>query len=101
MLKALIGTCDGKLSRKGRSRNWCLEISLSQSKRLLDLIYQGNEPSWLWLAKLLSELKFSQTAEILVEIVSNDPNITVSKLMSMTACSASEARNAIDLIEWT
>jgi hypothetical protein len=100
-LKALIIECGADLSRKGRSRNWRLTISLIQSKILVGQIYQSDEPSWLWLAKLLSELKGSYDQSMLVEIARSSPSISVSELISKTDCSASDARQALDTVEWS
>jgi predicted HTH transcriptional regulator len=100
VLKELIQSFGGKLSRKGRSRNWRLEISHKQSKKLVVAIYQHNEPSWLWVAKLLAELKVSNDQETLLDITKENPSITTKELIAMTDCSVAEARKAIDLIEW-
>jgi Ribosome recycling factor len=100
-LKALITSCDGLLSRKGRSRNWQLVIPESHRKLLIDKIYQATEPSWLWIAKSLAELAVDYQAGELLTFAKSRPSITVKALMIETGCTAAEARTVLDDIEWS
>lgn len=100
-LKALITSTGGKLTRKGRSRNWQLILPRENKKTLIDKIYQADEKSWLWVAKLLAQEKVSYEKEDLLEILKNSPSMTITELMSLTNCTASEARKALDNQEWS
>lgn len=100
-LKALIESCDGMLSRIGRSRNWKLVIPDCHRKELVDKIYQSDEPSWLWLAKSLAESTTSYPAGELLAYAKQHPSTTVKTLMIETGCTAGEARAVLDELEWS
>jgi len=99
-LKALIATTGAKLSRKGRSRNWLLELSQQQSIELISLITQSKHESWYWLVKKLDEQKQSYSFDELLSLAQRQPSLTVTQLMSLSDCTLADARKVIDKLEW-
>jgi hypothetical protein len=99
-LKALLKKNGGKLTRKGRSRNWKLELSYQDKKTVVNELYNSDEPSLLWIAKLLAQQEKTHSHEQLVTIARQAPAITVNQLVAETNCSLAEARKALDELEW-
>ena len=99
-LKALICDCGGSLSRQGRSRNWVLTISSQQAIALRKAIEEARQPSWLWLANLLTKEQQPLTEAEIKTLATEHWPITVSELMSLSDCTLAEARKVIDEIEW-
>jgi len=99
-LKAMIATTGAKLSRKGRSRNWLLELSQQQSIELISLITQSKHESWYWLVKKLDEQKQSYSFDELLSLAQRQPSLTVTQLMSLSDCTLADARKVIDKLEW-
>ncbi|MFT4928146.1 MAG: hypothetical protein ACI8WB_004263 [Phenylobacterium sp.] len=99
-LKALMKATGAKLGRKGRSRNWLLQADAEQLRQIIEQIYQQDEPSWLWLAKWLTENQLPTSFADLLQIIKNHPGITVKQLMGLTDCTIVEARAALDEAEF-
>lgn len=99
-LKALIVASGAQLSRQGRSRNWRLVVDHQQSMAIQKAIEDASQPSWLWLARKLTLERPSVTHNELKPIALQHWPVTVSKLMSLTDCTMSEARKVIDELEW-
>ena len=99
-LKGIIKSYDATLSRKGRSRNWILSIPVRHKKDLITKLYEANESSWLWVAKLLSEQSSTYNLEQLLSIAQQTPAITVTELIHLTDCTLAEARKVLDELEW-
>lgn len=99
-LKALLTSCQGTLSRHGRSRNWTLQLPAEKRRMMINQLYEANEPSWLWLAKKLASQRISLQPSELHKFIKDNPSITINELMEQTNCSAKEARIALDDFEW-
>ena len=99
-LKEAIRSTGATLSRKGRSRNWLLQADHNQIGKITTLIYEADESSWLWLAKKMNDEKPQLNLNELRTIVKRNPMMSVSQLVSLTDCSLSEVRKALDEVEW-
>lgn len=99
-LKTLIRTHGGELKRIGRSRNWQLTVTFEQLESIITAIADSEESSWQWLASHLAKQRKNLSFDMLLEVASNKPNITVSELMIRTDCSIVEARKVIDTLEF-
>lgn len=100
-LKRHIRSTGAKLSRKGRSRNWKLDATAEHVLQIIQLIEQSGESSWLWIANKLNEAKPKLSHDELIGIIKRTPMITVTELVSLTDCGITEARKAIDELEWS
>jgi len=98
--KKIIHASGAKLTRKGRSRHWTLQIGQPLVLDLISLIYQSNENSWYWVAKLLEGNRAALSLEELLLIAKKEPSITVNELMSKTDCTLGDARKVLDQLEW-
>ena len=98
-LKAEIRALGCQLHRIGRSRNWQLKAQHQQLVAIVTAIESANEPSWLWLAKLLRQHYETITHEELVHIARKNINISINELISKTDCTLVQARKVIDEIE--
>ena len=100
ILKQGIRSTGATLSRKGRSRNWLLQADYDQIREITTLVYQTDESSWLWLAKKINDEKPQLIPSELRIIIKRNPTMSVSQLVSLTDCSLSEVRKALDEVEW-
>lgn len=99
-LKLLFKSSGATLTRKGRSRNWQVSVKPEQMIRISQEIELACEPSWLWISKQISDRKLNFSFEELLRIAKENLPVTVTSLVSMTDCTISEARKAIDYLEW-
>ena len=99
-LKAAITSVGATLKRKGRSRNWLLNASREQLQQIILLINQSEQESWLWIVKSIRENRPPLTRQELLDIVKENPHMTVSQLVSLTDCQLSEARKVFDAVAW-
>jgi len=99
-LKEKIRSTGAKLSRLGRSRNWCLMASTEQVQAILKLIRGSSEESWLWLAKTLKDNKQPFSEHALFDYAKLHPTTTVNELMAISDCTLLQARKILDDIEW-
>lgn len=99
-LKAIIRAQGCELSRIGRSRNWQLKATHEQISRVIQLIEEANEDSWLWLAKHLKACRQTLTHQHLLAIARKRSNITINELMALTDCTVAQARKVLDELEW-
>jgi len=99
-LKKLIKSTGAQLLRKGRSRNWLLQVDTQQVLLIIELIHQSGEEGWFWVAKKISENSEHLSHDELLEFARGNPDMTVTKLMSATDCKLLEARKIIDQLEW-
>ncbi|MCF6455870.1 ribosome recycling factor family protein [Pseudoalteromonas sp. MMG024] len=95
-LKTLIKASGANLTRKGRSRNWQLQGEWHQFALIIELAETQNEPSWLWVITQLKSVKPKPSASELIEIVRQNPTITLTQLMAKTDCTLIEGRQALD-----
>lgn len=100
LLKAIIRDSGALLSRTGRSRNWILIADVQQIATIIAKVEQAEQPSWLWLAKLLREQRAQMTQDELLNIVKRNPAISVNQLTALTDCTLAQARQTLDIIEW-
>ncbi len=100
ILKAVIKNSGARLTRVGRSRNWKISADLTQVEAILHQAQAEEEPSWQWFITQLSQYKPQLTVIDLVNIIKNEPLITLNQLMAKTDCSTSDARAAMDKVEW-
>jgi hypothetical protein len=98
-LKAHIRQQDCELNRIGRSRNWQLKASFNQLQSIISFVELSNEPSWLWVAKLLRNEYKHLTHDELIKIASSLPGVTISALIARTDCTIVQARAIIDELE--
>lgn len=98
-LKAKIRSVGCELQRKGRSRHWQLKIELHKIIEVITLIEEADEPSWLWVNKLLRLQYEHLSYEELVNIAKRKLNMTISELMLLTDCTIAQARKVIDELE--
>ena len=98
-LKAKIRALGCDLHRIGRSRNWQLKAEREQIFNIITLIDEANEPSWLWLAKLLRSKNEALSLDELMQIAQKNPSITINNLIAKTQCTLVQARKVIDLLE--
>jgi len=98
-IKAHIRACGGDLHRIGRSRNWQLKIDRHRMIEVVQLVESADEPSWLWLAKLLRQQNENLSFEEILDIGKRNSGITVNELVLKTDCTIAEARKVIDKLE--
>lgn len=99
VLKAHIRQQGCELHRIGRSRNWQIKADFEQLQAIIDFVDSSNEPSWLWLAKLLrNEYKHLTHGELL-RIASTLEEITINSLIARSDCTIAQARTIIDELE--
>mgnify|MGYP006082258969 CR=1 FL=1 len=99
LLKAHIRQQGCELHRIGRSRHWQLKANFDQLQAIIAFIDLSNEPSWLWLTKLLRSEYQQLSHEELLKIASALAEITVSALIAKTDCTIAQARQVIDELE--
>ena len=100
LLKAKIRESGAILMRKGRSRNWIFQANSSQIQQIISDIEIAEQPSWLWLVKVLSKQHHQLTASEILNLVKLNPAITINQLVSLTNCTLLQARAALDSFEW-
>lgn len=100
-LKCLIKDQGVTLTRRGRSRNWTIELNTEQSINLQKSIESEKQESWLWLAKLLNEQRPELNLKDLEALAKEHWPISVNQLMTLTDCTSAQARLVIDEIEWS
>ena len=88
-----------QLHRIGRSRNWQLKADSQQIISIIELIEESQQPSWLWLSKLLRQQNEQLSHQELLDIASRTAGITVNQLLSKTDCTLAQARLVIDELE--
>jgi len=98
-IKAHIRDLGGDLHRIGRSRNWQLKINRHKIIDIVLLIEDSDEPSWLWVAKLLRQQNEHLTLEEILDIAKRNSGITINELVLKTDCTIAEARKVIDQLE--
>ena len=98
-LKAHIRQQGCELHRIGRSRHWQLKANFDQLQAIIAFIDLSNEPSWLWLTKLLRSEYQQLSHDELLKIASALAEITVSALIAKTDCTIAQARQVIDELE--
>ncbi|KZZ65270.1 hypothetical protein A3765_05970 [Oleiphilus sp. HI0130] len=99
-LKTLIRASGAQLERKGRSRNWILNVTNEQAIHLRNAMESSGEETWLWIEKSLSAHLPTLSLTEIQTIAQKHWPITVTQLISLTNCRIAEARTAIDRIEW-
>lgn len=99
VLKAHIRQQGCELHRIGRSRNWQLKANFEQIQAIIAFTDLSNEPSWLWLAKLLRNEYTHLSHHELLRIASTLENLTISTLIARSDCSIAQARKIIDELE--
>ena len=100
LLKAIIRDSGAHLSRKGRSRHWILIANAHQISRIIDEVESAEQPSWLWFSTLLGQQRQSLTQQELLALVKRNPSISTNQLISLTDCTLTQARAALDEAEW-
>ena len=100
VLKASVRSTGATLARKGRSRNWLLVADNKQIDTIIELIYQADQPSWLWLIKTLNEGRQKLTHRQLLTMVKTDAAITISQIMAISDCTLAQARRILDEAEF-
>ena len=98
-IKAHIRSQGGDLHRIGRSRNWQLKIERHKIIDVVQLIESANEPSWLWVSKLLRQQNEHLSYEEIMDIAKRNSGITINELVIKTDCTIAEARKVIDELE--
>ena len=98
-LKAHIRLQGCELKRIGRSRHWLLTANFEQLHAIIDFIGTSNEPSWLWLAKLLKNKYKHLSHDELLKVAATIDNVTVSALIARSDCTIAQARQVIDELE--
>jgi hypothetical protein len=98
-IKSHIRDLGGDLHRIGRSRNWQLKIEHHQIINVIQIIENSDEPSWLWVAKLLRQQNELFTFEDILNIAKRNLGITVNELVLKTDCTIADARKVIDQLE--
>ena len=99
-LKNLIRNSGAQLQRKGRSRNWELEVSSEQAIQLRNAIEASREVTWHWIEKALTAHVPALTLSQVNTIAQQHWPVTVTQLTILTNCTMAEARAVIDSIEW-
>ncbi|PAJ74353.1 hypothetical protein CJF42_10995 [Pseudoalteromonas sp. NBT06-2] len=99
-LKVLVLNTGALLKRKGRSRNWILQADCSQISEILYKAQQVEEPSWQWFISELEKHKPQLSVNELVNLIKQEPLITLNQLIVKTDCTLAQAREAIDIVEW-
>jgi len=100
-LKALVLGSGALLKRKGRSRNWILKADWSQISVILIKVQLIEEPSWQWFINELQKHKPQLSVDELVKLIKLEPLITLNQLIVKTDCTLAQAREAIDIVEWS
>lgn len=98
-LKAYIREQGCELNRIGRSRNWLLKANFDQLQAIIAFIELTNEPSWMWLSKLLQSQYQHLSHNELLRIASTIEKVTISALISRSDCTIAQARQVIDELE--
>lgn len=98
-LKAHIREQGCELKRIGRSRNWLLKANFEQLQAIIEFIDISNEPSWLWLTKLLKSQYMDLSHAELLRIASLMPKVTIASLIAKSGCTIAQARQIIDELE--
>ena len=98
-IKAHIRSQGGDLHRIGRSRNWQLKIERHKIIDVVQLIEGADEPSWLWVSKLLRQQNEHLSYEEIMDIAKRNSGITINELVIKTDCTIAEARKVIDELE--
>lgn len=98
-LKSYIRELGCQLNRIGRSRNWQLKANFNQIQALITFIENEDEPSWLWLAKLLKKEYQHLSHDSLITIAKRLTNLTIASLMAHTDCTLGQARKVLDELE--
>jgi len=99
-LKAAIRQSGATLIRKGRSRDWILEVNALQIQQIVEFINGADQSSWLWLLKVLSDQRQQLTEQELLNIVQRNPAISLNQLIGLTNCTRAQARQVLDQFEW-
>ncbi|MDX2367913.1 MAG: ribosome recycling factor family protein [Colwellia sp.] len=99
VLKGHIRQQGCELHRIGRSRNWQLKANFEQLQTIIAFVDLSNEPSWLWLAKLLRNEYKHLTHDELLRIASTLEELTISALIARSDCTIAQARTIIDELE--
>ncbi|KZY67386.1 hypothetical protein, partial [Oleiphilus sp. HI0067] len=100
-LKCLIKDQGVTLTRRGRSRNWTIELNTEQSINLQKSIESAKQESWLWVANLLKKQRPELNLKDLKTLAKEHWPISVNQLMRLTDCTSAQARLVIDEIEWS
>ena len=100
LLKAHIRSTGAVLMRRGRSRNWILQANTEQFGQIINLIEAAQQPSWLWLVKVLSKQHQQLSQDQLLKIVKRNPSITLNSLITLTNCTREQGRVVLDMFEW-
>jgi len=98
-LKAKIRSFGCELHRIGRSRNWQIKANFDQIQNIINFIEHQEQPSWLWLAKLLKLQYQNLSHATLLTIAQQIPEVTISALTTRTDCTIAQARKVIDELE--
>ncbi len=98
-LKAHIREQGCELKRIGRSRHWLLIANFEQLQAIITYIESSNEPSWVWLTKLLRNEYQHLSHDELLRIASTIEKVTISALITRTDCTIAQARQVIDELE--
>ena len=98
-LKAFIRQQGCDLHRIGRSRNWLLKANVVQLQAISEFIDQSDEPTWLWLSKLLKNQYQHLSHDELLRIARMLAEVTVSALIARSNCTLAQARRVIDELE--
>ena len=99
VLKAYVRQQGCDLHRIGRSRNWQIKADFDQLQAIIAFIELSNEPSWLWLAKLLKSKYQHLSHDELLRVASMLEEVTISALTARTDCTIAQARQVIDELE--
>jgi len=100
-LKALVLGTGALLKRKGRSRNWIIKADWSQISVIIIKVQLIEEPSWQWFINELQKHKPQLSVDELVKLIKQEPLITLNQLIVKTDCTLAQAREAIDIVEWS
>jgi len=98
-LKAHIRQQGCELKRIGRSRHWLLTANFEQLQSIIAFIDSSEEPSWVWLTKLLRSEYQHLSYDELFRIASTIDEVTINSLMAKTDCTIAQARKVIDELE--
>jgi hypothetical protein len=98
-LKAYIRQQGCELRRIGRSRHWLLSANFEQLQSIITFIEHSNEPSWVWLTKLLKNKYQHLSHDELLSIASSIQGLTLNTLIARTDCTITQARQVIDELE--
>ena len=98
-LKAKIRAIGCELNRIGRSRNWQLKANFEQIQCIIEFINESDEPSWQWLATLLSRQYHDLSHEHLIDVANSLTSVTIANIMARTDCTIAQARKVMDELE--